>query len=153
MHILYTCTFCVHECLLGTHAQACYWLYLRTWNWAASSLPGQLIQQLLTLEVERDLPAQSRVNQSRLLRNIPSQFFNISKDENSTASLGNLFQCLTTLTLSFFLPSNGIYWFWCVPTAVSPFTGYHCGESGSFFFASSHQVFIYNDKSHPNLLI
>jgi len=41
--------------------------------------------------------AQSRVSQNRLLRAASSQVFSISKDGESATSLGNPFQCLTTL--------------------------------------------------------
>jgi len=43
-------------------------------------------------------PGQSRVSYSRLLTALSSSVLSISKDGVSTASLGTLFQCLTTLT-------------------------------------------------------
>lgn len=43
-------------------------------------------------------PAQRRVSYSRLFRTLASQVFNFFRDENFTATLRNLFQCLTTLT-------------------------------------------------------
>ncbi|KAK4824938.1 hypothetical protein QYF61_021558 [Mycteria americana] len=63
---------------------------------------GQLKQKYRIAEVGRDLwspallCAQSRVNHSSLLRAMSSWDVNISKDGNSTTSLGNLFQCLIT---------------------------------------------------------
>jgi len=49
-------------------------------------------------------PTQSKDNYSRLLRGMSRWVLNISKDGDSTDSLGNLFRCLTTLTVKkFFL--------------------------------------------------
>jgi len=46
-------------------------------------------------------------NQTRLLRALSNLAVNVSRDGASTASLGNLFQCFTSLTVkNFFLISN-----------------------------------------------
>lgn len=44
-------------------------------------------------------PAQSRGSSSRMLRAVASQFLHISRAGESASSLGNLFQCVTTLTV------------------------------------------------------
>lgn len=141
---LYACT---HYRLGDFLCMSAYWEYmlrlaagctLRTWNWTASFLSGQLIQQLLTLEVGRDLPAQSRVNRSRLL-------FTTWKDETwiICSSVSNSHSTFFShLQMEFTV-------FWGVLTAAS-FTGYHWGVSGSFFTPIRY---LYNDKSHPNILL
>ena len=45
-------------------------------------------------------PCQSRVTYSRLHRTASRQVLNISRDGDSTTSLGNLFQCFVTLKVS-----------------------------------------------------
>lgn len=59
-------------------------------------------------KVGRDLrrlssPTDCRVNYSRLPRVMSSWILNISKDNNSTTSLGNTFHCSTPLTVKKFL--------------------------------------------------
>ena len=61
---------------------------------------------------------------------------NISKDGDCTRSLGDLFQCLTTLTVKrTFLTDYPV--FQCVPIASCPLTGHHWEESGSVFISPS----------------
>ena len=47
-------------------------------------------------------PAQSRVNQSRLLRAMSGQVFSNSKGGDAATSLGSLCQCLTTCKIENF---------------------------------------------------
>ena len=46
------------------------------------------------------IPCSSRVSYSRLPRTMTSRISNISKDGDSTTSLGNLFQCSVALTVT-----------------------------------------------------
>jgi len=48
-------------------------------------------------------PCQSRVTQSRLHRTLSRRGWNISREGDSTTSLGSLFQCSVTLRVKFFL--------------------------------------------------
>jgi len=56
-------------------------------------------------------PAQSRGSHSRLSRIMSSQVLKVFRDGDSTASKGNLFLCLTTLTVSIFLILNNLKFF------------------------------------------
>lgn len=141
---LYACT---HYRLGDFLCMSAYWEYmlrlaagctLRTWNWTASFLSGQLIQQLLTLEVGRDLPAQSRVNQSSLL-------FTTWKDETwiICSSVNN------SHSTFFFSPSNGIY---CI-LGCSYCCFFHWIPLRSVWLLFTPIRYLYNDKSHPNILL
>jgi len=51
-----------------------------------------------------------------------SQFFNVSREEDSTASQGNLLQCLVALTGKLFLMFRGNLLVSFVPVASGPVT-------------------------------
>ena len=93
--------------------------------------------------------ARSRFSQSRLLRTLSSQGLNVSKDGDSTTSLGNLFWCLPCSHWKRLFSSclNRFPVFQFVSISSCPFTGYHCVESGSVFFELSCHMFIYIDDS------
>ena len=70
-----------------------------------------------------------------VLRALSSLTLNVSKDGAPTTSLGNLFQCLITLTVKYFLisnlnlPSSNLKPFPLVlsqPTLLKPAQGRHC---------------------------
>lgn len=84
-------------------------------------------------------PAQSRITCNRLLRTMASWVLNISKDEDSTASVGNLYQHLTILTVYFCLTRISLISF-CA-NGLCPVTGHYWEESGSLFFPLTSHIY------------
>lgn len=83
-------------------------------------------------------PAQSRVSCSTLLRAVSSWDLNSSKDGTSTASLGSLCRCSTSLTVKVIFPMfkwDFIYLSLCSLLLILV-NGHHCEEAGSIFFTS-----------------
>ena len=72
-------------------------------------------------------PCSGRAAESWLPRTMAKQLLNISKNGESTTSLGNLCQCLVTLTLKKVFPDvkRESSVFQCVPIASGPGTGHH----------------------------
>lgn len=64
-----------------------------------------------------------------------NRIWTVSEDWDSTASLSNLLQCLTTLTIKksmiLFLHWNGIFCIWVSAFWFCPFTGFHGDRSAS----------------------
>ena len=94
-------------------------------------------------------PSMSRdiFHQTRLLRAPANLALNISRVGASTASLGNLFQCLTTLMVKNFLlisnlnlnlPSFWLFWFRTIPSC--PITTHPCEKSLSILPVGPVQV-------------
>ena len=79
------------------------------------------------------LPCSGRVNYGRLLRVVWSQVLNISKDGDSTNSLGHLFKCWVTLMVKkcFLIFRRS---FRCISLCPCPVNGHYWGVSGSPFF-------------------
>lgn len=84
-------------------------------------------------------PAQSGLSSNRLPRAMYIQVLNTPNNGDSTISLGNLFYCLTTLTV--FKEIKSLLF---VPITSCPVTDYHWEESVSF--TPSCQVFTHTDK-------
>lgn len=95
-----------------------------------------------------NFPAQSRVNQRALLMTISIWFLSISKNTESTISLGNLFTCLTYLTVNF------IKWdfiSFCVLCLLS-FHLVHQRWVFTYLLQFPHQVFKHTGKNILNIL-
>ena len=90
----------------------------------------------------------SGATQSQLPRIVPRQLLEISKDGDSTASLGKLCQCLVTLTLKkcFLMFRGNLLCFSLCPLPLVLALGSHQKEPGSVLFSPSFQVFMYIDK-------
>lgn len=96
-------------------------------------------------------PPQSMVSYRGLPRAMSNYVLNTTTD--STASLGNLFQCLTTLMECNFFVLFRSNTFWFVPVASYPFAGHHREDPVSVFFPTSHLLFIdKNPLPEPSLL-
>jgi len=113
------------------------------------------------VEVGRDLgrssgptPCSSRAIYSQSPRTMFRWLLSICKDGDSTTSLGNLCQCLATLTVKkcFLIFRQSLLCFIFVPIAFGPVTGHHWKAPGSILFAPSLQVFQHFDKIPLSLL-
>lgn len=84
--------------------------------------------------------AQSRFTYSRLPEAMSNHVLSINKDGGSTTFLGNLFQCLNTITVkkAFFLMFKWNFSTCVIVSGCVP--GHHWEESNSLFFAPSLQV-------------
>jgi len=84
------------------------WLAWLVWEVSAGQVCcEELSQDHKVVEIGRDIwrssgpiPCSSRVSCSRFLRSLTSQILSISKDGDSTTSLGNPFQYSVTLTVT-----------------------------------------------------
>lgn len=87
-------------------------------------------------------PCSHRAFWSRL--HLPRHLLSISKEKDSTASLGSLCHCLLTLTHKKKVPDlqRGSSVFQFMAIASSPVTGHHWKEPGSLFLVSSLQIFL-----------
>lgn len=86
-------------------------------------------------------------------RTASSQVWNISPEQDSITSLGNLFHCLTMLTAkSLFLSYTECAVFKSMPIVSSFAHGHYWEESGFLLFIFSHQVFIHIVESPWKLL-
>lgn len=83
-------------------------------------------------------PCPSMFTQYWLPRTLSRQLLNSSSGEDSTTSLGNLCQCLVTLTVKVSWCSEGTPVFQCVPVASCPVTGHTKKPLSSR--ALSHQI-------------
>lgn len=88
--------------------------YIRTENHRISGVGSDLSRSF-------NPPAQRRARWGMLPRTVSSQLLSISKDGDSTASLGNFFHCLPTLTVKevFSCASDEISWVICASFAVT----------------------------------
>lgn len=98
----------------------------------------------LTLEVIWSNPsAQGKRHLRRVVQGDVQTFWNISKNEDFTTSLGNLYHCFVTLTFqrSFIMfRCNFLFWNLCsLPLILEA----ACPEFVSVFFTASLQIFIY----------
>ena len=91
---------------------------------------------------------------SWLPRTTPTQFYNISKDGDFTAFLGNLFQCSATLTVKncFLMFRDSLPCFGFCPLPLAPSLGITEKCLGSIFFATSLQVFTHLNQILLSLL-
>ena len=119
---------------------------------SVSSYRLHLPQNHRMAELGRDLcrsscPATSR----RLHRTISRWLLSISKDGDSTTSLGNLCQCRSPSqwksVSSFVQREPPIFQF--VPVVSGPVTGHQWKEPVSVFFTPSLQVFEHIDETFP----
>jgi len=86
-------------------------------------------------------PCRSRVTYSRLHRTVSRWVLSISREGDSTTSLGSLFQCSVTLRgKKFFLMFTRNFLF--VPVAPCPATGHHWKESGPILLTPIPKIFI-----------
>lgn len=89
-------------------------------------------------------PSQARWPRADYPGLCPDRFWIISKDGDSTTSMGHLHQCSITLSVKkcFLVFGENLPEFWLVPVASSPVSGHHWNEPGSISFVPSLQVFI-----------